>query len=657
MARPLPALLLFVGALQACAQQQEAPLIPRERFFTFTERNTITASPDLDRVYFREGPDSVVHVWSTGTNAPLEDLAFPAPVLAFTPTKDGLLAAYRQGEGLHLEHRTGSGSTAIALPAGCERLRFVTTAVGRPERHLLELVCADSTVTGFHVLDLEAGTLVRRYAPQAPGQLQFDGDLRLVAGTARSSSAGNTLMLYHEAQDRWDTLRAHPWTPDHFLGGFSSVVSVSADGGSVYFTSNAEVDKARLYRYDRATGDTTELARDERADMLPFGLSFDARHRPTSAVALYAATRRHVVDPTWRTDLDRVAGMLNGDLSFIASSSDDRRWLVRELTGGPSRILLFDRTSGELRFLFSEQPELAGERLATRHARTIRSFDGTQLPAHVYLPAGSDADGDGVPDRPLPTVIYVHGGPWAGISQWNVPFFWRNFQFLADRGHAVINAEFRGTTGLGKHLTDLGDKAWRSGMVEDQASVARWAVAEGIAQEGSIALWGWSFGGYATMAGLAFHPELYAAGIAMYGISDQEAFGRLPFADNPLWHARVGNPADANDLELLRAGSPLRHVDDIRAPLFLTTGSQDQRVPQDQMDRMAEALVEANKPVVYSVYPEEGHDYRAPESWISFWAGAEQFLAQHLGGRAQPAGADIHLGGVEWKEGLGSLTR
>lgn len=629
-------------------------LIPRERFFTFQERTGLRADPSITCVYFRTGDPGVIHRVATARPESAVAMRFDGPVRAWQPTQQGVLVVWG-ADAPRLTERTPEGDRDFVLPGGTRSVRILATTTGGDERFMLDIFTGADPGSGLYVLNLASGRAERRYAPQEPQALFFDGDLNLVAADSEGPDGGNVLLTFDAERERWHTLRRHSWSVDQFLGGFSRIVSVSRDGATVYFTSNEGTDTTRLYRFDREPEAVQELARDERVDLLPFGLSFDAANRPTSVVGLYARTLRHIVDPSWESDLQHVDCLLDGDLSFVASSRDDRRWLVRDLTGGPTRILVFDRDSRTLTFLLSEQPELAGELLATRHAHVVPSFDGAQLPVHVYLPSGSDSDGDGQPDTPLPTVLYVHGGPWVGVGHWNQSFHWRNFQLLADRGYAVVNCEFRGASGLGRSMIDKGDKAWRTGMVEDHASIARWAIAEGIAARGRVALWGWSFGGYAAMAGAAFHPDLYAAGIAMYGISDQVTFARSPFANNPFWHSRVGNPENPSDLEILRAGSPLLHVGAIKAALFLTTGALDDRIPQEQMDRMADALEDAGKEVVYSVYPEEGHDYEAADSWISFWAGAEQFLARHLGGRAQPPDQDMLRGGVIWVKGRALL--
>ncbi|MCB0592991.1 MAG: prolyl oligopeptidase family serine peptidase, partial [Phaeodactylibacter sp.] len=193
-------------------------------------------------------------------------------------------------------------------------------------------------------------------------------------------------------------------------------------------------------------------------------------------------------------------------------------------------------------------------------------------------------------------------------------------------------------------FTDLGDRQWGEAMHHDKVDITRWAICQGIAREGKIAMWGWSYGGYATAAALAFAPELYACGISMYGPTDMDAFLRIPFTDNPLWRNRVGDPRTPEGASLLKKQSPINHIQDYRSPMLLTTGGKDGRVPKKQVDEFADALNAGGKDVIYFYYPEEVHDYREPGSWISFWAIAEQFLAMHLGGRYQPVGRDLEKG-------------
>ena len=645
-------LLLSIGTvLQACAQENDTvghDLTPRRAWFTFSERTSVAADPDLRYIYCHHGPRDMLERIPVDDPDRVDTLRFPAALTTWRPTRLGVLAGWTDPLGVHLRERTPDGSRTYTLPARCTGLRIIAASTIGAERLMLDITSADTAVDGLYTFDPASGVLTRTYGPQPMRDLFFDGRLHLCAGQVPTENGG---MLIANYADGWDTVQVVTTSVDQFLGGFSKIIAVPADGTAIYFTSNGDRDRSALFRYDRTTKRITEQATDPRVDLLPFGHSLDHAGHPTSVVGLYARTIRVMLDSSWAPDLRRVAAILPGDPSFVATSSDDQRWLVRGLRGGPSTLFLYDRRNGTLRPLCSEQPDAPQQDLAERHAFVVRSFDGTELPVHVYLPHGSDADGDGVPDRPLPTVLYAHGGPWVGIVQWSTPFFWRNYQLLADRGYAVVNYEFRGTSGLGRAMTDKGDKAWRTGMVEDQTAVAHWAIDQGIAARGRIATWGWSFGGYMAMAGPAFHPELYAAGLAMYGISDQVAFARTPFADNAFWHSRVGDPNDHKDLDLLREGSPINAVDTVRASMLLTMGGRDERVPREQMDRMAEALHASGKDVIYLFYPDEGHDYRDPESWISFWAVGEQVLAKALGGRAEPIGHDLDHAGMEWVMG------
>ncbi|MCB0644325.1 MAG: prolyl oligopeptidase family serine peptidase, partial [Phaeodactylibacter sp.] len=193
-----------------------------------------------------------------------------------------------------------------------------------------------------------------------------------------------------------------------------------------------------------------------------------------------------------------------------------------------------------------------------------------------------------------------------------------------------------------------GNKEWGGKMHFDLVDIADWAVDQGIADPDALGMWGWSYGGYATDAAMVYAPDMFQAGVSMYGPSDLEAFCKLPgIADSPLWINRVGNVNDDQEVQLLRQHSPINFVDRAEAPLLLTTGSKDERVPQEQVDRMAQAYHDAGKEVVYFYYPEEVHDYREPGSWISFWAIAEQFLALNLGGDYQEVGNDLEKGQFE----------
>lgn len=644
--------LIFLGA-QSLFGQTGSDLIPRPAFFQGEVRFQFKLSPQGDRLYFRSqaAPGAIL---SMATDAPetVDSLPLTAPLIGWEPLAKGILAVVEE-DGLCLWD--SEKERKVALPEGASSARILEKNKTGRDRFAIAIGSEQAEVAGIYVYEVEEGTMERRYDDTDGATEFFDGELNLVA-RHRLNDAGEMEMEWRD-KGKWRKFASAEQGLDGFLGGFSRIVSVSADGKTIYHTSNADRDKAQFFAYEVRQDRSRLLAKHDLVDIIPMAASTRADGHVTSVVGLFAKTVRIVTDPKSMSDFGFLQEELDGDVSFVATSEDDQRWLVRSLTGGPTKYYLYDRSNRTLTFLLSDYPALEAFDLATRHAHSVRTSDGIQLPFHVYLPPGSDSDGNGIPDRPLPTILYVHGGPWLGIAHWNGRFHWRNFQLLANRGYAVVNCEFRSSTGLGKRVTELGNKAWGEGMTQDKVAIADWVVEQGIAAPGRVGMWGWSYGGYATLAGLAFSPDTYSCGIAMYGISDLEAFCRIPFADSDTWRNRVGNVGVESDREMLVAHSPYFSIDQIKAPLMLTTGSQDARVPQVQMDKMAEGMADAGKEVVYFYYPEEVHDYRQAESWISFWAAAELFLSDHLGGKFLPGRTDFQSGDLVVVEGEEFLER
>jgi len=254
----------------------------------------------------------------------------------------------------------------------------------------------------------------------------------------------------------------------------------------------------------------------------------------------------------------------------------------------------------------------------------LQARDGRPLPAWLTLPASG-------PGENLPMVVWVHGGPWVRGMEWR----WHaEVQFLASRGYAVLQPEFRGSTGYGFDHFRAGWKQWGQAMQTDLADAARWAIAKKIADPKRIALLGASYGGYATLMGLAQEPELYRAGVAWVAVSDLELMYDLRWSDSTAEWKRFGLPRLMGerqaDAAVLRANSPRRLADKIRSPLLLAHGAWDARVPLDHGEAMRDALRGHLRELEWHVYENEGHGWRRPENTLNFWQRVERFLARHL---------------------------
>jgi dipeptidyl aminopeptidase/acylaminoacyl peptidase len=305
------------------------------------------------------------------------------------------------------------------------------------------------------------------------------------------------------------------------------------------------------------------------------------------------------------------------------------------------RYYHYDRQQKNARFLFTNRQALEVLPLARMHPVSIKSRDNQDLVSYYTLPVESDRDEDGHPDLPLPMVLLVHGGPWARDSWGYNPFH----QLLANRGYAVLSVNFRGSTGLGKDFINAANLEWGGKMHDDLIDAVNWAIDQGIADSQRVAILGGSYGGYATLVGLTFTPEVFACGVDIVGPSNLlTLINTIPPYWQPqieLWATRVGDHRTPEGQALLNERSPLSYIDQIRRPLLIGQGANDPRVKQSESDQIVHAMQEKGIPVTYVLYPDEGHGFARPENNLSFFAVAEAFLAQCLGGRQEPVGEDF----------------
>ncbi|MFN2141596.1 MAG: alpha/beta hydrolase family protein, partial [Candidatus Promineifilaceae bacterium] len=289
--------------------------------------------------------------------------------------------------------------------------------------------------------------------------------------------------------------------------------------------------------------------------------------------------------------------------------------------------------------------------LVKMHSAVIKARDGLDLVLYYSLPLDSTAEGGNKPEQPLPMVLMPHGGPWARDFWGYNPMH----QWLANRGYAVLAVNFRSSTGFGKAFTNAGDLEWGGKIIEDQVDAVQWAIAEGIADPGRVAIAGGSFGGYSTLAGLTFFPELYACGADIVGPSSLiTLLETIPPYWKPMlevFTTRVGDHRTEEGRALLTRHSPLTYVDRICRPLLIGQGANDPRVKQAESDQIVQALKSKNIPVTYVLYPDEGHGFARPENNLSFFAIMEAFLAEVLGGRYEPVGDDFSNSSLQVLEG------
>jgi dipeptidyl aminopeptidase/acylaminoacyl peptidase len=428
-----------------------------------------------------------------------------------------------------------------------------------------------------------------------------------------------------------------PFTQALFDGqvvGGSLIVAFGRDGRSLVIHSALGSDMGRLVRVDARTGAELEvLASNPKSDVgdgiRGLGVILDPRTRSVAAVPFDPGEPTWVgLEPEYRDDLARIQRAVPGFPVLTSRDAADRRWIVAvERSDAPVSYVEYDRDSRAVKPLYSEAPGLASYTLAAKQLVTIPARDGLSLVSYLTLP----------PDRParnLPLVLLVHGGPWFR----DTAVFDREVQLLANRGYAVLQVNYRGSTGFGVRFLNASTHEWGRGTQQDLYDAVQWAIAKGIADPRRVAAYGWSGGGYATLCALSQRPDLFACGVDGVGPGDlRTLFRSFPtYWDGILsrWRRRVGDVE--HDDAFNRERSPIYHVDAIRAPLLVGQGRNDPRVSIAQADTMVRALRAAGREVTYVVYPDEGHGFVRPENVLDFYGRVEEFLALHLGGRAEP---------------------
>ena len=620
------------------------PLIPRRVFFGNPDRTQVTISPDGAHLAWLAPRNGVLNVWV----APRERPADARPVTADAGRGIRFYAwAYTGRDILYIQDKGGdenwrvysadvnTGEVGDLTPFDGVAAQIVGLSHRRPDELLVALNNRDPQWHDIYRVNLTTGERTLLLQHDRFIGVEVDDDLTIRAAIQMTPSGG--LDIFRADGDDWTLWQAFP--AEDMLT--ASTVGFDKTGHVLYLRDSRDRDTAALVAIDITTGERSLLAADERADA-----DLVLRHpteRHVQAVAFdYERKEWQVLDPAIAADMAFLRGVTDGDAEITSRSLDDRFWLVAYVVDdGPVRYYLYDRQRQAADFLFTNRAELEGLPLANMRPAVVPARDGLNLVVYYTLPPGSDSDGDGIPDAPLPLVFIPHGGPWGrdtwGFNGWH--------QWLANRGYAVLSVNFRSSTGFGKSFTNAGDFEWGGKILADQQDGVQWAIAQGIADPARVAIMGGSFGGYSTLAGLTFYPEVFACGVDIVGPSNLiTLLETIPPYWKPmieLFTMRVGDHRTEEGRALLKAHSPLTYVDRIVRPLLIAQGASDPRVKQAESDQIVTAMQARGIPVAYARYPDEGHGFARPQNNLSFAALAEAFLARCLGGRVQPIGDDL----------------
>jgi len=620
------------------------PIIDRNVLFGDPQIAAGRLSPDGSHISFLKPYKSILNIWVKGVNEPF-DAAKPVtadtirPVRGYFWSKDGKFILYVQDKGGDENWHVYAVDPQAKLEPGkdvppprdltpYEKVAATIYALpkGMPNVIFVGLNDRDERYHDLYRLDITTGerALVKQNDREITSWI-FDlaGNLRLAS---KQTADGGTEILRIDA----DTMVVvYTCSKDET----ADPIRFHKDGTRVYMSTDkgAGVDLSRLILFNPATG-AEELVESDPEGQVDFGGAEFSQKSDDLIATYYVGDRLRVYfkDKEWEKDYRRVRKQLpEGDV-YLGSSTNDDRLMLYAVTSDvdPGAMYLYNRDTQKLSFLYRPYPDLPSKHLASMRPVVYKARDGFDIHAYLTVPKG-------VKEKNLPVLVMVHGGPWSRDAWGYDPYA----QFFANRGYAVLQMNFRGSSGYGKKFLNAGNKQWGDAMQNDITDGAQYLIKKGIADPKQVAIFGGSYGGYATLAGLAFTPDVYAAGISYVGPSNIiTLLNSIP----PYWavlkamfNERVGDPAKPEDVERLTRQSPLFSAQNIKAPLLVVQGANDPRVKKAESDQIVVALRDLGRDVEYIVAPDEGHGFVGVENRMALAVAIEKFLAKQLGGRFQ----------------------
>jgi dipeptidyl aminopeptidase/acylaminoacyl peptidase len=643
LALALSALAIFT-AIVVPSFAADAPLIPRADFFGNPTKAAGRLSPDGHWLSWLAPRNGVLNVWVAPLSAP--DQARPMtdehgrPVANYFWAPDSSMLLYATDNGgdenyqlYGVDVTSGVRRALTAFPKAQVGVAGISHSI--TDRILINANNRDPRYFDVMSLDLKSGAITPVFQNDQ-GFADFLVDDALTLRGARKTLPSGDVALYQIKNGKAGDQPTE--TIPYADASTTTPLDFTYDGKTLYWLDSRGRDTAALIAEDVVSGHKTVLGVDPRADI--GGLIESPTTGRAEAYAVnYLRTEWTFIDPTFGADFKYLQAHLRGEIAITSRTRDDDKWTIAaNASDAPSQLWLFDRKSRALTKLYTTRPELEGKPLAPMLPVEIKSRDGLTLVSYLTLPVGSDPKVDGRPDRPLPMVLLVHGGPW-GRDFWGYNGF---HQWLANRGYAVLSVNFRASTGLGKRFTAAGDLQWGRKMQDDLLDAVDWAVKRGVARRDKVAIFGGSYGGYATLAGLAFTPNAFACGVDLFGPANLNTLLKTTpsywASQNAIMYRRMGDPNTPEGQAVLKERSPLYAADQIKRPLLIGQGVNDARVKQAESDQIVAAMQAKSIPVTYLLFADEGHGFQRPENNLAFFAVAEQFLAKCLGGRAEPIG-------------------
>lgn len=637
-------LIVVIGGCVASTLAQVPPLIDRELIFGNPEYSGAQISPDGRYISFIKPLKGTMNIWVKGYGEPF-DAARPMtndparPVRQYFWSRDSKYILFVQDKGgdenfnVYAVDPAGKPAEGSDVPTArnitaAKGVRAIIQAVPKsdPDAIYVGINDRDKAWHDLYKVKISTGerTLISENHDRYQGMI-FDNADKLRLAT-RSAQNGDTEILKIGPEGKAAKI--------YSCSVFETCAPVQfhQDNKRVYLQTNkGDSDFIELALMDADTGAVTKVESDPLGKVDLGSVWFSGRTNAIQAT-IYEDDRERIyfkdkgLEKIYTSIKKRLG---DRELDFQSSTADESKWIVVSSSDvDPGTVWTYDVKSKNLSTLYQVREKLDRSALSPMKAVRYKSSDGLEIPAYLTIPKGSSG-------KNLPAVLFVHGGPW-GRDSWGYHSY---AQFLANRGYAVLQPNFRASTGYGKKFLNAGNNEWGEKMQDDITWGKKWLVEQGIADPKRVAIMGGSYGGYATLAGVAFTPDEYAAAVAIVAPSNLVTLLQSipPYWESvrTLFYARMGNPNTPEGLAQMKRQSPLTSADRIKTPLMVVQGANDPRVNKRESDQIVAALQKRNYPVEYLVAPDEGHGFARPVNNMAMLAASEKFLAKYLGGRYQ----------------------
>ena len=608
-------------------------LLPLSVLMNYPDYTAPLISADGDMVLYRDmtGSDVVIaENWQTGdkTVVPWPNVA-GIPYFGWAPDGETVLFFVDdmgdENFGLYTAN-IHTGATKTILPGGDNNCYYISDIEGREDEIIIELLNYDTESYDLYLLNYQTGAMSLMF--ENPGDVtSFEcdrtGALRLL--TVTDEQAGEHVLMKKDPLNTGTAFVSSEWEEifywDYEDAGSSYIYRFMEDGERILYVDSSQNNTSTLYTYNPETDETVEIFNDPDYDL--DGVWTDLDLDEVTAVTTYSQyIEWHVLDESFRDDYDALSA-IGKSFDVIGSSAHDEYWLVAYIsdTNEPD-YYIYDMATHEVTFLYNARAELLDYDLYEMQPFSFTANDGLEIEGYATFPAAGTED--------LPTVVLVHGGPWARDT-WAYNY---EVQFLANRGYLVLQVNFRGSTGYGKDFMLAGDMEWGKAMHQDILDAVNYAVDQGWTDIGRVGVYGASYGGYEALICATFSSDVFQCAVDAFGPSSLLTFiESIPAQWSTEYQDLVRSVGDPKtEAEDMKARSPLYFADQVTIPMLIAQGQNDVRVPQAESDQMVAALEAAGVDVQYMLFPDTGHGFSSLDARMQFYSEMEDFFAEYLDG-------------------------